>query len=105
MLISIILPTFKEKDSIPSMLRAIEAINLPKLEIIVADDHSPDGTEDAALETAKTLQSPIRVEQSPGFRGLAPSVVHVFSKAQGDILVCMDTDGQHRPVDLPHISG
>ncbi len=101
MLISIILPTFKEKDSIPSMLRAIEAINLPKLEIIVADDHSPDGTEDAALETAKTLQSPIRVEQNPGPRGLAPSVVHGFSKANGDILVCMDADGQHRPVDLP----
>ena len=87
------------------MLRTLDSLKLSELDIIVADDHSPDGTEDAALETAKTLQSPIRVEQSPGFRGLAPSVVHVFSKAQGDILVCMDTDGQHRPVDLPHISG
>ena len=41
---SIILPTFKEKDSIPPMLRALDALNLPGLEIIVADDHSPDGT-------------------------------------------------------------
>jgi dolichol-phosphate mannosyltransferase len=101
MTISIILPTFKEKDSIPLMLRDIDALGIPGLEIIVADDHSPDGTEEAALGTAKTLKTPIRVVQNPGTRGLAPSVVHGFSQACGDILVCMDADGQHRPVDLP----
>lgn len=42
---SIILPTFKEKDSIPPMLRSLDFLDLPTLEIIVADDHSPDGTE------------------------------------------------------------
>ena len=99
--VSVILPTFREKDSIPPMLRALDALDLPELEIIVADDHSPDGTEAAALETAKTLRTPVRVEQNPGVRGLAPSVVHGFSKASGEILVCMDADGQHRPEDLP----
>ena len=99
--VSVVLPTFREKDSISPMLRALDALNLPGLEIIVADDHSPDGTEEAALETAKTLRTPVRVEQNPGARGLAPSVVHGFSNANGDILVCMDADGQHRPEDLP----
>ncbi len=99
--VSVVLPTFREKDSISPMLRALDALNLPGLEIIVADDHSPDGTEAAALETAKTIKTPVRVEQNPGIRGLAPSVVHGFSKANGDILVCMDADGQHRPEDLP----
>jgi len=99
--VSVILPTFKEKDSISPMLRALDVLNLPGLEIIVADDHSPDGTEAAALETAKALHTPVRVEQNPGVRGLAPSVVHGFSKANGEILICMDADGQHRPEDLP----
>ena len=99
--VSVILPTFREKDSIPPMLRALDALELSGLEIIVADDHSPDGTEEAAFETAKTMRTPVRVEQNPGIRGLAPSVVHGFSKAAGDILVCMDADGQHRPEDLP----
>jgi dolichol-phosphate mannosyltransferase len=99
--VSVVLPTFKEKDSIPPMLRALDALNLPELEIVVADDHSPDGTEAAALEIAKTLHTPVRVEQNPGVRGLAPSVVYGFSKAKGEILVCMDADGQHRPEDLP----
>jgi len=98
---SIILPTFRERESIPPMLRALDALAMPGLEVIVADDHSPDGTEKAALETAKTLRTPVRVEQNPGIRGLAPSVVHGFSKANGDILLCMDADGQHRPEDLP----
>ena len=101
MTVSIILPTFREKESIPAMLRALDALALPDAEIIVADDHSPDSTGEAALETAKTMRTPVRVEQNPGPRGLAPSVVHGFSKANGGILVCMDADGQHRPEDLP----
>lgn len=101
MTVSVILPTFREKDSIPPMLCALDALGVPGLEVIVADDHSPDGTEAAALKTAETLQTPVRVEQNPGVRGLAPSVVHGFSKAAGEILVCMDADGQHRPEDLP----
>ena len=100
--VSVILPTFREKDCISPMLRALDALDLPGLlEIIVADDHSPDGTEDAALETAKTMRTPVRVEQNSGVRGLAPSVVHGFSTAHGEILACMDADGQHRPEDLP----
>lgn len=83
------------------MLRDLDSLNLPKLEIIVVDDHSPDGTESEALKAASSLHAPISVEQNPGLRGLAPSVVHGFSKAHGDILVCMDADGQHRPEDLP----
>ncbi len=98
---SVILPTFREKDSIPPMLRSLDSLNLPGLEIIIADDHSPDGTGTAAFETAKTMRTPVRVEQNPGPRGLAPSVVYGFSKANGEILVCMDADGQHRPEDLP----
>ena len=83
MTVSVVLPTFREKDSIPPMLRALDALNLPSLEIIVADDHSPDGTEAAVLETAKTLHTPVRVEQNPGVRGLAPCVVQGFSNANG----------------------
>ena len=101
MTVSVVLPTFREKESIPAMLRALDALEIPDLEVIVADDHSPDGTEAAALETAKALRIPVRVEQNPGSRGLAPSVVHGFSIASGEILVCMDADGQHRPEDLP----
>ena len=101
MTVSVILPTFREKENIAGMIRALDALHLNGLEIIVADDHSPDGTEEAALETTKTVRIPVRVEQNPGPKGLSPSVVHGFKKASGDIMVCMDADGQHRPEDLP----
>ena len=104
MTFSVILPTFNEKESISSMLHALEALNLDGLiEIIVADDHSPDGTEGIALDVAKTLKLPVSVVQNPGKPGLAPSVVCGFAKATGDIFVCMDADGQHRPEDLPDL--
>ena len=99
--VSVILPTFREKENIAGMIRALDALHLNGLEIIVADDHSPDGTAEAAMEAAGTVSTPVRVEQNPGPRGLSPSVVHGFAKASGDILVCMDADGQHRPEDLP----
>ena len=99
--VSVILPTFREKENIAGMIRALDALHLNGLEIIVADDHSPDGTAEAATEAAGTVSTPVRVEQNPGPRGLSPSVVHGFAKASGDILVCMDADGQHRPEDLP----
>ena len=101
MTVSVILPTFREKDNIAEMIRALDALRLPGLEIIVADDHSPDGTADEAVKAAATVSTPVRVEQNPGPKGLSPSVVHGFAKASGDILVCMDADGQHRPEDLP----
>lgn len=63
--VSVVLPTFRKKDSIPPMLRALDALNLPGLEVIVADDHSPDGTEAAALETAKTSHTPVRTRDLP----------------------------------------
>ena len=100
MSISVILPTFNEKDSISEMLHALDSSDAEVSEIIVADDHSPDGTEEAALETAKAMRTPVRVEQNSGRRGLAPSVVNGFTKANGDILVCMDADLQPRPEDL-----
>ena len=99
--VSVILPTFREKENIAGMIRALDALHLNGLEIIVADDHSPDGTAEAAAEAARTVSTPVRVEQNPGPKGLSPSVVHGFKKASGDILVCMDADGQHRPEDLP----
>ena len=101
MTISVILPTFREKDNIADMIRALDSLRLPGLEIIVADDHSPDRTEEAALEAAGTVSVPVRVAQNPGPRGLSPSVVHGFAEASGEVLVCMDADGQHRPEDLP----
>ena len=99
-MISVILPSYNEAESIGSTVRALRSLNLPDLEIIVCDDHSPDHTIDA-VRAADPLAVPLTHE---GPRGLSASVVYGFEHAEGDILVCMDADGQHRPEDLPAVA-
>lgn len=96
---SLILPCYNEAESIIKTLDNLLKENIPSLEILVVDDNSPDGTFFLAQEYAKTHEN-IRPFQHEGERGLSPSVVYGFNKAQGEILICMDADGQHRSCDL-----
>jgi dolichol-phosphate mannosyltransferase len=101
-MLSIILPTYNEKDSI---IRTIESIKkvIPKnqkYEIIVADDNSPDKTWDLVNKTyskSKNIYSIRRMKN----RGLAPAVIEGFENAKGDYLAVMDADGQHDEKILP----
>ena len=100
-MISVILPSYNEAESIGNTVRALRGLAIPDLEIIVCDDHSPDHTLDA-VRAADPLAVPLTHE---GPRGLSASVVYGFEHAEGDLLVCMDADGQHRPEDLPAVAG
>ena len=46
----IIIPTYNEKENIASLLETILA-DLPKVEVLVVDDSSPDGT----IDEVKTI--------------------------------------------------
>lgn len=95
---SLILPVLNENDNIEEILREIAALGIHGLEIIVADGGSTDGTPDHAERCGAGI--PIRVLRSDSRRGLSESVVAAFDVAKGEILCCMDADGQHRPRDL-----
>ena len=46
--VTIILPTYQEFDSLPSLIEAVEEVrnsSLPNLQLIIVDDNSNDGTE------------------------------------------------------------
>ncbi len=101
--VSIILPTYNEAENIAPMCGKLFALGIPGLEVIVADDHSPDGTAEAAERFAAETKLPVRVVRHEGPRGLSPSVVCGFDGSKAEILVCMDADGQHRPEDLPSV--
>ena len=96
---SLILPTYNEAESIVKTLKNLLAENIPSLEILVVDDNSPDGTFSIAEKFAEDHDN-IHVLRHDGERGLSPSVVYGFNKADGEILICMDADGQHRSCDL-----
>ena len=101
---SIILPCYNEAESIVTTLQGLVKENIADCEILVVDDQSPDNTAGIAKEYAKDHPG-IRVLTHLGKRGLSPSVVYGFEEAQGEILLCMDADGQHRVEDVKKVLG
>lgn len=95
MLISIIVPTYNEKENIEKLIPLLDKYFKKDYEIIVVDDSSPDGTADTCRNMAKYY--PIKVLERPMKSGLASAVVTGFYGANGDIIGVIDADLQHPP--------
>ena len=98
--ISLIIPSYNEKDNITPLVKRIHrALGGYNYEIIVVDDNSRDGT----IEIARSLapEYPVKVVVRKDERGLATAVVHGLKFASGQIIGVMDADLQHPPEVLP----
>lgn len=98
-LVSIVLPTYNEKDNVLLLVKRInEVLQGYHYEVIVVDDSSPDGTYDAVLASGlENVRAILRTED----KGFAKSIRCGLENANGDILVIMDSDNNHRPEYLP----
>ena len=100
--ISIIIPTYNEKDNITLLIERIHNIlSGYDYEIVFIDDNSKDGT--AELATSLSNKYPVKVVVRKDKRGLASAVVDGLSYASGASVVVMDADLQHPPEVLPDI--
>ena len=101
-MISIIIPTFNEADTIklivPRLSKVLQDEGISG-EIIVVDDNSPDGTADIVMELAERY--PVRVHIRKNDKGLSKAVVKGFELAAGDICVVMDADLSHPVEQVP----
>lgn len=100
--ISIVIPTYNERDNLPLLVNEIfTTIKEQKdidLEIIVVDDNSPDGTGDVAETLTKTY--PLKVIHRKGKLGLGSAVMEGFCSSQREYLGVMDADLSHDPIIL-----
>jgi len=86
--VSIIIPTYNEKEHIADLIQSLYANIAAPLEVIVVDDASPDGTADVVA----SLQYPgLRLIRRKA-RGLAAAFHRGILEARGDILGWMDAD-------------
>lgn len=100
--IAVVLPTYNERDNIEEVLRRLLAVG-ERLDVIVVDDSSPDGTGKIVREKAAENGRVTLVER-PGKQGLASAYRDGFRRALDagyDLVVEMDSDLSHRPEDLP----
>lgn len=101
----VIIPTYNEIENISAIIDATLGLD-DKFDILVIDDASPDGTQDAVRE--KMAQYPDRVfmETRTGKLGLGTAYIHGFKWAlrKGyDYVIEMDADFSHNPEDLPRL--
>ncbi len=93
--ISIVMPAYNEEDVIGQVLEALHAGNYH--EIIVVDDSSKDNTIAVAqAHGAKVVRHPYNL-------GNGAAIKSGVRAATGDIIVLMDSDGQHPPADIPRL--
>ncbi len=94
-LTSIVIPLYNEEKSIKDVIDRIPNHHL--YEIIIVDD----GSTDNSVERIKELENrEIRIIQHEKNRGYGASILTGFENAVGDIIVTMDSDGQHNPEEI-----
>ena len=102
-MISVVLPTYNEREGINELVAEILAVARQAgldLEVLVVDDASPDGTA-AQVESVFGATPAVRVHVRRGERGLASAIHRGIREARGDVVVVMDSDGNHDPALLP----
>jgi dolichol-phosphate mannosyltransferase len=101
--LSIIVPTFNERDNITELLARLRAC-LPHAawEVVFVDDDSPDGTADLVRKLALE-DSQIRVIQRIGRRGLSSACIEGMLSSSAPYLAVIDADLQHDERLLPQM--
>ncbi len=107
MKVSIVLPTYNEKENISIVVPEIfEVFEKNKIEgeVIVVDDSSPDGTAEVAKKLSKKYA--IRLIERKGKLGLGTAYLAGFRDAisrKSEIIMSMDADQSHNPKNIPAI--
>ena len=106
--IAIVIPTYNEKETLPSLIEKIFDKIRPlveELHVVIVDDSSPDGTADLARNLGEKFQK-ISVIQRPTKMGLGAAYkdgfTHVLQKLESNLVVQMDADHSH-DLSLIHI--
>ncbi len=100
----VIIPTYNESENI-AWITAEVLTHQPDVNILVADDGSPDGTGEIADKLAAADER-INVMHREGKQGLGSAYRAGFAwgiERGYDVLCEMDADGSHRPEDLGRI--
>jgi dolichol-phosphate mannosyltransferase len=100
----VVMPTYNEADNVGPLTERVRQ-SAPAVDVLIADDNSPDGTGEVA-ERLATGDDHVHVLHRPGKQGLGAAYAAGFGWARErgyDAVVEMDADGSHRPEDLPRL--
>jgi glycosyltransferase involved in cell wall biosynthesis len=98
--VTVIIPAYHEEAKIGEVVQRVQAVLLAQgvtYEVLVVDDGSTDNTAvNATTAGATVISHPYNI-------GNGAAVKTGIRHAQGDIIVMLDSDGQHPPEDIPRL--
>ena len=98
--IIIVIPTYNEAENLEKLVSALLLLPVPDLEVLIADDNSPDGTGQIADALAEIHPGRVHVLHRPSKQGLGRAYLHSFAVALemgADAIGQMDADFSHPP--------
>ncbi len=99
--LSVIVPVYNERNSLPEVVRRMRRTELPlDVEIVMVDDGSTDGTDKilAAIEDS-TVQH-VRHDHN---RGKGAAIRTGLARARGELVLIQDADLEYDPKDWPRL--
>jgi len=100
--LSVVVPVFNERDTILSVLRRLDWLELPvELEVIVIDDGSTDGTTALLRDLPPRAYRHVQLRASNGGKGTA--VRDGLACATGDYVIVQDADLEVDPEDIARL--
>lgn len=100
----VIVPTYNERENVTGLVHAVLAAD-PKIDVLIVDDNSPDGTGKLADALARDTTR-VHVLHRAGKQGLGTAYIAGFRYALAHKYECvleMDADFSHNPADLPRL--
>jgi len=99
-MLSVVMAAFNERATIDEIVRRVLAVPL-RLELIVVDDGSTDGTGERLRELQRELGFTLVQQRTNTGKGAA--LREGFARVRGDIVVLQDADLEYSPEEYPEL--